>query len=113
MENGKAPKVEIKLEDVSKTYVMGEVKVPVLKGLDLEIYKGQLTAILGDSGAGKSTLLNMIGGIDRPTSGRILFGEKDIAQLSDRALTLYRRQNVGFVFQFYNLVATLTALENV
>jgi len=112
-ENGKKAQVEIKLEDVSKTYVMGEVKVPVLKGLNLEIYKGQLTAILGDSGAGKSTLLNMIGGIDRPTSGRILFGDKDIAQLSDRALTLYRRQNVGFVFQFYNLVATLTALENV
>jgi putative ABC transport system ATP-binding protein len=112
-ETGKKSQVEIKLEDVSKTYVMGEVKVPVLKGLNLEIYKGQLTAILGDSGAGKSTLLNMIGGIDRPTSGRILFGDKDIAQLSDRALTIYRRQNVGFVFQFYNLVSTLTALENV
>jgi len=112
-DNDKGLQVEIKLEDVSKTYVMGEVKVPVLKGLNLEIYKGQLTAILGDSGAGKSTLLNMIGGIDRPTSGRILFGDKDIAQLSDRALTIYRRKNVGFVFQFYNLVATLTALENV
>ena len=112
-ENGKKAQVEIKLEDVSKTYVMGEVKVPVLKGIDLEIYKGQLTAILGDSGAGRSTLLNMIGGIDRLTSGRIMFGDKDIAGLSDRALTLYRRKNVGFVFQFYNLVATLTALENV
>jgi len=107
------PRVEIKLVDVRKTYVMGEVEVPVLKGIDLEIYRGQLTAILGDSGAGKSTLLNMIGGIDRPTGGEILFQGKDIAQLSDRDLTLYRRRNVGFVFQFYNLVATLTALENV
>ena len=112
-ENDKGTQVEIKLDDVYKTYAMGEVKVPVLKGIDLDIYQGQLTAILGASGAGKSTLLNMIGGIDRPTSGRILFGEKDIARLSDRALTIYRRKNVGFVFQFYNLVATLTALENV
>jgi len=113
VDNEKSPQVEIKLVDLYKTYDMGEVKVPVLKGLDLEIYKGQLLAILGESGSGKSTLLNMIGGIDRPTSGRILFGEQDIAQLSDRALTIYRRKNVGFVFQFYNLVATLTALENV
>ncbi len=112
-ENAAGPPVEIKLIDVHKTYIMGEVKVPVLKGINLEIYRGQLTAILGDSGAGKSTLLNMIGGIDRPTSGRIIFEGKDIARLSDQALTLYRRGNVGFVFQFYNLVATLTALENV
>lgn len=107
------PQAEIRLAGITKTYRMGEVSVPVLKGVDLEIYKGQLTVILGASGSGKSTLLNMIGGIDRPSSGSILFGERDIAQLSDRELTEYRRSSVGFVFQFYNLVATLTAKENV
>ena len=100
VDNEKSPQVEIKLVDLYKTYDMGEVKVPVLKGVNLEIYKGQLLAILGESGSGKSTLLNMIGGIDRPNSGRILFGEQDIAQLSDRALTIYRRKNVGFVSSF-------------
>lgn len=107
------PQAEIRLSGITKTYLMGEVPVPVLRGVDLELYKGQLTVILGASGSGKSTLLNMIGGIDRPSSGSIFFSGRDIAQLSDRDLTEYRRENVGFVFQFYNLVATLTAKENV
>ncbi len=106
-------KAEIKLDGVYKTYRMGEVEVPVLRGIDLEIYNGQLTVIHGDSGAGKSTLLNLIGGIDRPTKGEIWFNGKDIAGLTDKELTIYRRRSVGFVFQFYNLVATLTARENV
>ncbi|MDP8217706.1 MAG: ABC transporter ATP-binding protein [Candidatus Theseobacter exili] len=114
MTNSKsAIKPEIKLVDLTKTYQMGEVKVQVLRDIDLEIYKGELSVILGPSGSGKSTLLNMIGGIDRPTSGKVLFDENDIATYSDSKLTEYRRSNVGFVFQFYNLVPTLTARENV
>lgn len=103
----------ISLKDVKKTYIMGEVKVPVLHGIELDIYRGELTVVLGASGSGKSTLLNMIGGIDRPTDGQILFDSKDIAEFSDSELTEYRRNNVGFVFQFYNLVPTLTSKENV
>jgi len=103
----------IRCEKVHKTYVMGEVKVPVLKGIDLEIMKGELTVILGASGAGKSTLLNIVGGIDRPSAGHVYCGDTDLATLNDRQLTEHRRRNVGFVFQFYNLVPTLTALENV
>ncbi len=103
----------IRCEKVHKTYVMGEVKVPVLKGIDLEIMKGELTVILGASGAGKSTLLNIVGGIDRPSAGHVYCGDTDLATLNDRKLTEHRRRNVGFVFQFYNLVPTLTALENV
>lgn len=105
--------IEINCVDIHKTYRMGEVDVPVLKGIDLEIFKGELTVILGSSGSGKSTLMNIIGGIDRPTSGEVWCGERNIAELSDRQLTEYRRQNVGFVFQFYNLVPTLTSLENI
>ena len=104
---------ELVLNNLYKTYVMGEVEVPVLRGIDTEIYKGELTVILGASGSGKSTLLNMIGGIDRPSSGRIMFGDRDIATLNDKQLTQYRRTSIGFVFQFYNLVPTLTAVENV
>jgi len=107
------PEAAIRCENVHKTYVMGEVEVPVLKGIDLEILKGELTVILGASGAGKSTLLNIVGGIDRPTEGRVICGDKDLSVMNDRQLTEHRRRNVGFVFQFYNLVPTLTALENV
>lgn len=109
-ENGK---VEVKLTDVKKTFVMGEVDVPVLLGINAEIHKGEMTAILGASGSGKSTILNLIGGIDRPTSGQVLFENEDISTLSDSKLTEFRRKNVGFVFQFYNLIAALTAKENV
>ena len=101
------------LRAVTRTFVMGEVEVPVLRGVDLEIPRHRLTVILGPSGSGKTTLLNLIGGIDRPTGGAVLYDGQDLAGLSDRALTRYRRTSVGFVFQFYNLVPTLTALENV
>ena len=106
-------KCAIKLAGVKKTYHMGEVDVPVLHGVDLDIYDGELTVILGASGSGKSTLLNMIGGIDRPSGGDIFFGDTNVAKMSDRQLTEYRRKSVGFVFQFYNLVPTLTSKENV
>jgi putative ABC transport system ATP-binding protein len=104
---------EITLRDIEKTYIMGEVKVPVLRGIDADFFRGELTVVLGASGSGKSTLLNMIGGIDQPTKGRIIFNDTDIAQFNDRQLTRYRRESIGFVFQFYNLVPTLTAKENV
>lgn len=94
-------------------YRMGEVDVPALRDASLEIYKGEFLVIVGPSGSGKSTLLNLIGGMDRPTSGRVRFDGTDLAAASDADLTLYRRNEVGFVFQFYNLVPTLTALENV
>jgi putative ABC transport system ATP-binding protein len=107
------PTVEITCVGVEKSYQMGEVLVPVLRGIDLEIRKGELTVVCGASGSGKSTLLNMIGGVDRPTAGEVWFDGADTATFSDRRLTEYRRQCIGFVFQFYNLVPTLTALENV
>ncbi len=108
-----SPEIKIQCRDLVKTYTMGEVEVPVLRGIDVDIYAGELTVILGASGAGKTTLLNIIGGIDRPTSGQVLFDGQDIAQMTDKELTEHRRKNVGFVFQFYNLVPSLTALENV
>ena len=98
---------------IHKTYQMGEVEVKVLRGLDLEILRGQLTVVVGASGAGKSTLLNIIGGIDRPTSGEVWVDGENLAAMTNRQLTEYRRRKIGFVFQFYNLVPTLTALENV
>jgi putative ABC transport system ATP-binding protein len=99
--------------DVHKTYRSGDVETPVIKGIDFEILSAELTVILGASGSGKSTLLNIIGGIDRPSSGEVWCSGQNLATLDDRRLTDYRRRNVGFVFQFYNLVPTLTALENV
>ncbi len=103
----------LRLRAVSKIYRMGEVEVPALREVDLDIQAGEFLVILGPSGSGKSTLLNMIGGMDRPTSGRVLFGQQDLTHASDRQLTLFRRHQIGFVFQFFNLVPTLTALENV
>jgi len=103
----------LRLVDVSKTYVMGEVKVPVLHDVNMAVPRGDVLVIVGPSGSGKSTLLNLIGGLDTPTSGSVFFNDRDIAKSTDRELTAYRRENVGFVFQFYNLVPTLTAEENV
>ncbi len=103
----------LRLTGVTKTYLMGEVKVPVLHGIDMTIRAGELTVVLGPSGSGKTTLLNIIGGIDAPTTGQISFDGADLTQLTERQLTDHRRHNVGFVFQFYNLVPTLTARENV
>ena len=103
----------VRCVQLHKTYHMGEVDVKVLRGIDLEILRGQLTVIVGASGAGKSTLLNIIGGIDQPTSGEVWVDGDNLAAMTDRQLTEYRRRKIGFVFQFYNLVPTLTAVENV
>jgi putative ABC transport system ATP-binding protein len=98
---------------VTKTYRMGEVEVHALRGVDLDLYEGELAVLLGPSGSGKSTLLNMLGGLDRPTTGVLRYLDQDLAAASDRALTRFRREHVGFVFQFYNLIPSLTARENV
>ncbi|NLB89126.1 MAG: ABC transporter ATP-binding protein [Syntrophomonadaceae bacterium] len=103
----------LSLVDVTKTYIMGEVKVEALKKTTLDIYEGELLVILGPSGSGKSTLLNIIGGMDTATSGQLFFKDKNLSQANDSLLTKYRREEVGFIFQFYNLIADLTALENV
>jgi putative ABC transport system ATP-binding protein len=98
---------------LTKTYASGEVEVRALRGLDLDVWSGEVVVLLGPSGSGKSTLLNIIGGLDHATSGSILFKDDDLTRLDDRALTSYRRQHVGFVFQFYNLIPSLTAYQNV
>lgn len=103
----------MEIEDVHRTFLMGEVEVPVLRGVNLEIYANELLIILGESGSGKSTLLNMIGGIDQPSSGNITFQGQNLGTLSEHKLTEFRRKKIGFVFQFYNLIPTLTAVENV
>ena len=100
-------------EGLSKTYRMGEVEVCALRGVDLELFQGEFVVLLGPSGSGKSTLLNILGGLDVPTSGRVHFLDHDLTVFDDAALTLYRRDHVGFVFQFYNLIPSLTARENV
>jgi putative ABC transport system ATP-binding protein len=98
---------------LTKIYVSGDVQVPALRGIDLEIAAGEVVVLLGPSGSGKSTLLNIMGGLDHATSGQLLFKELELTGLDDRGLTAYRRRHVGFVFQFYNLVPSLTARENV
>ncbi|WP_246194706.1 ABC transporter ATP-binding protein [Allochromatium palmeri] len=92
---------------------MGEVRVEALRGVDLDLYPGELVVLLGPSGSGKSTLLNILGGLDSPTSGQVIAAGRDLTQAGERALTAFRRQDVGFVFQFYNLIPSLTARENV
>lgn len=103
----------IVMRGVSRTYKMGEVEVNALHIDELRIRRGEFVAVLGPSGSGKTTLLNLIGGIDAPTSGSIVFDGQEISQLDRKRLTLFRRENVGFVFQFFNLIPTLTAEENV
>ncbi len=98
---------------LTKTYISGEMQVPALRGVDLEIPSGEVVVLLGPSGSGKSTLLNIMGGLDHATSGQLFFRNLDLTTLDDRGLTAYRRQHVGFVFQFYNLMPSLTAYENV
>ena len=98
---------------LTKTYISGEVTVQALRGLDLEVRAKEVVVLLGPSGSGKSTLLNIMGGLDRATSGSLFFKDADLTKLDERGLTLYRRNHVGFVFQFYNLVPSLTAYENV
>jgi putative ABC transport system ATP-binding protein len=104
---------QVELKGVSKAYRAGEVKVPVLEGVDLEVEKGEVLVILGPSGSGKTTLLNLVAGIDGPDEGQVLVGSRDLAGLEDDELTRYRRTRVGYVFQFFNLLPTLTAKENV
>ncbi len=101
------------LNDVVKTYQMGELEVSALRHTDLFIERGEFVAILGPSGSGKTTLLNLLGGIDSPTSGSIMVDGEDISHYGRRELTLFRRRKIGFVFQFFNLIPTLTARENV
>jgi putative ABC transport system ATP-binding protein len=98
---------------VRKIYDMGEVKVEALRGIDLDLFAGELIVLLGPSGSGKSTLLNILGGLDRATSGHVSYHGKDLIEANDKELTDYRRHHVGFVFQFYNLIPSLTAKENV
>jgi len=98
---------------LTKDYTMGEVTVNALRGVDFNLYAGEFVVVLGPSGSGKSTLLNIIGGIDRATTGSVMVNNKDIAKASEREFTNYRKTAVGFVFQFYNLIPNLTALENI
>jgi putative ABC transport system ATP-binding protein len=97
----------------TKVYRMGEVEVHALRGVSLRIWDGEFVVILGPSGSGKSTLLNVLGGLDAPSSGVVRYRDHDLARADDLALTVYRREHVGFVFQFYNLIPSLTAAENV
>ncbi len=105
--------MSLQIENLLKDYEMGELTVSALSGVTISIEQGQFIAVLGPSGSGKTTLLNLIGAIDRPTDGMINFDGLELSSLSEKKLTQYRRQNVGFIFQFYNLVASLTAFENV
>src|SRR5918994_588028 len=98
---------------VSKIYRMGEVEVHALRGIDLDLYDRELVVLLGASGSGKSTLLNILGGLDVPTSGAVVYRGQNLTTADERALTMYRRKHVGFVFQFYNLIPSLTGRENV
>lgn len=103
----------IRLEDVEKTYIMGKVKVHALLGVNLTIKKGEYVAIMGPSGSGKSTLMNQVGALDRPTKGKVFIEGHDISKMSDNELAKLRRENIGFIFQQFNLISRLTAIENV
>ena len=103
----------IQVEELYKSYRRDSLEIPVLQNINLEIAQGEFIAFMGPSGSGKTTLLNLIAGIDKPTSGRIVIGGVDVAELSETELAVWRSRNVGFIFQFYNLIPVLTALENV
>jgi putative ABC transport system ATP-binding protein len=105
--------IVFRAQGLTKVYDMGEIQVHALRGIDLELYAGELVVLLGPSGSGKSTLLNILGGLDTATSGHVTYHDKNLTSAVDRELTEYRRNHVGFVFQFYNLIPSLTALENV
>ena len=103
----------LRTEGLKKTYGKGDSKVEALRGVDLEVNKGEFVAIVGTSGSGKSTLLHMLGGLDRPTDGKVYIDDKDIFKLKDEALTVLRRRKIGFVFQSFNLVPVLNVMENI
>lgn len=103
----------VSFQDVCKTYTLGNVEVKALRGVNFSCEEGEFVVILGPSGAGKSTILNILGGMDSPSSGQVSLGRRDISQASDSELCFYRRYDIGFVFQFYNLVQNLTAKENI
>ena len=107
------PNIVFHAEGVTKTYQMGEVQVHALRGVDLDLHESEFVVLLGPSGSGKSTLLNILGGLDIPTSGTVRYKDHDLTVYKDSVLTRYRREHVGFVFQFYNLIPSLTARENV
>ncbi|MFO8126730.1 ABC transporter ATP-binding protein [Yoonia sp.] len=107
------PEIIFRTRGITKVYGTGDVKVYALAGVDLELYAGEMAVLLGPSGSGKSTLLNILGGLDHASSGRVWFRDTELTDMPDRALTRFRRDHVGFVFQFYNLVPSLTARENV
>ncbi len=113
--SGKAigQEVVFRARGLTKVYEMGEVKVQALRGVDLDLFKGEMVVLVGPSGSGKSTLLNILGGLDTATSGHVAYHGRDLTKATERELTEYRRSHVGFVFQFYNLIPSLTALENV
>jgi putative ABC transport system ATP-binding protein len=103
----------IEMRSVRKTYPMGDLTVHALRGLDLTVARGEFIVLLGPSGSGKTTTLNILGGLDRASDGKVIVDGEEIARFNERALTSYRRTKVGFIFQFFNLIPTLTALENV
>jgi len=105
--------VAIEIKNLKKYYQMGEIKVKALRGSSFKVMDGEFVVVLGPSGSGKSTLLNMIGGMDNPTDGSVKFYNEDVTKYTEKELTQYRRDEIGFVFQFYNLMASLTAKENV
>jgi putative ABC transport system ATP-binding protein len=105
--------VAFHVHELTKIYRSGDVEVQALRGVDLDIHESELLVLLGPSGSGKSTFLNILGGLDQPTSGEASFRDHNLALMNERELTLYRRDHVGFVFQFYNLIPSLTARENV
>ena len=105
--------VILKIKDLKKYYGKGESMVKALDGVSFDVYKGEMLVLLGNSGCGKSTLLNIIGGMDSPTEGEVILGETSITSFKDKELTNYRKDKIGFIFQFYNLLPDLTAVENV
>ena len=111
--NDNADDIILELTDVRRTFRMGEVSVQVLKGVSFQVRRGEFLAVVGPSGSGKTTILNLIGGLDSPTSGVIRYRDQDLTRASSNELTRYRRDAIGFVFQFYNLVPNLTARENI
>jgi putative ABC transport system ATP-binding protein len=110
---GSGSEVVFRAEGLTKIYHMGEVEVQALRGVDMELYSGEMVVLLGPSGSGKSTLLNILGGLDTASGGRVTYRGLELTSATDKELTQYRRSHVGFVFQFYNLIPSLTALENV